>query len=161
MNTTDRMRDVARRLLVKTKSRQVNWIPHDLEFMGCTLYLDKSHMTLRHLKPKALSDTIRIDLYRQDDNDRYPPAAASFEAYVFTEGSVVEDYDDEQQFNDSLLPTELYNEATKVAYHWDEILDDIDNALAQPGRVGLSQSPDDSVTKTPLPSKEPAHAPRR
>lgn len=162
MIETERMRGIAKRLLEKTKLRQVNWIPDppdDEEEHGCTLILGKSILILRNVKPKAEADSIKLTLVKTG-LELSPSSIASFESYV---SDTIPDaqYDSIQQREDSQLLTELYSEATKVAYKWDEVLADIDGALARPGKVGLDHLPAEQFVN-PIPStKEPAHAQRR
>lgn len=162
MIETERMRGIAKRLLEKTKLRQVNWIPDatdDTKEHGCTLILGKSVLVLRNFKPKAEADSIKLVLVKTGSEIRYA-SIASFESYV---GDAITEaqYDSDQQREDSELLTELYSEATKVAYKWDEVLADIDGALARPGKVGLDHLPVEQFVSPRPTTKEPAHAQRR
>lgn len=155
----EKMRTIAKRLLEKTKSRQINWIPQLPEELGCVLLLDKSILTLRNIKPKAAADSIQLTLAGLDSEVR-AGSIAIFESIVGD--NIPEDqFDSVQEREDSELLSELYSEATKVAYKWDEVIADIDGALARPGRVGLDHLPVESPVNPRPFRKEPAHAPRR
>ena len=103
------------------------------------------------MAPRAEADYIRLELVRNGSED--PPGwNPTFEAYVDSPDSKSQ-ATDPQELEDSKLLTELYREATNIAYHWDERFAVLDEALSRPGRVGLDPA-------LVLPSKEHAHAQR-
>ena len=147
------MRTVVKQLLVKTKARQADWRPGgDEEFVSCSLYLPQSSLLLTYVAPRAEADYIRLELVRNGAKD--PPGwNPTFEAYVDSPDSNAQ-ATNLQELEDSKLLTELYREATNVAYHWDERFAALGEALSRPGNVGLDPA-------LVLSKKEPAHAPRR
>ncbi len=159
MIETERMRDIANRLLFKTKLRQVNWIPYDQVNNGCALLLDKSYITISYIKPKAEADSIRLSL-TSTTNGYDKVLIASIQAYI-NNYDPEDGPDDQQEYADSIILKELYNEATKVAYKWDVVLDDIDTALSQPGKIGLNEPISGASALLQALTKEPAHAQRR
>ena len=159
MTMTEQLREVAKRLLAKTKSGQVNWRPHDTKPSGASLFLDNSSIHVSYISPKAEADIISLDLLRHDLMDG-PESSATLRAYVDdpeadTRGSTTQDIED------SLLLTELYTEATKAAYKWDDLFADIDQALAQPGLIGVAEDSTAITSTKKLSQQEPAHAQRR
>ena len=153
MKTNEQMRAVVRQLLDKTKARQADWRPGgDEEFTGCSLFLPQSSLHLTYVAPRAEADYIRIELVRNGSED--PPGSnPTFEAYVDSPDSKSQ-ATDPQEAEDSKLLTELYREATNIAFRWDERFAVLDEALSRPGSVGLDRPPMYS-------SKEPDHAQRR
>ena len=159
MIETERMRDIANRLPSKTKLRQVNWIPYDQANNGCALILNKSYITLSYIKPKAEADSIRLSLI-STTNDADKTLISSFKAYI-NNFDPEDGHEDQQDYDDSIMLKELYNEATKVAYKWDVVLDDVDAVLSQPGNIGLNEPILGASALLHELAKEPAHAQRR
>ncbi len=153
MTTNEQMRAIVKQLLDKTKARQADWRPGgDEEFVSCSLYLPQSSLLLTYVVPRAEADYIRLELVRNGAQD--PPGwNPTFEAYVDSPDSNAQAINPQER-EDSRLLTELYREATNVAYHWDERFAALGEVLSQPGSVGLDPA-------LVLPSKEPAHAQRR
>ena len=159
MTMTEHLRVVARRLLDRTKAGQVNWRAHDSDTTGCSLFLENSSVHLSYISPKAEADIISLDVFRHDLSEG-PESHAILRAYTDdpendTRGSTTQD------IADSLLLTELYAEATKAAFKWDDLFVEIDQALAQPGRIGGVQETLVSASPNGPILQEPAHAQRR
>lgn len=147
------MRAVVKQLLAKTKARQADWRPRtDGEFAGCAIYLPQSSLYLTYIEPRAEADYIRLELVRNGQQTA-PGGNPTFEAYVDSPDSNAQ-ATNPQELEDSRWLTELYREASAIAYRWDEVFAGLGEVLSQPGSVGLDPA-------LVLPSKEPAHAPRR
>ena len=159
----DRVRSIAKRLLEKTRSGLVNWSANhdDATGKGCVLLLNNSTVELTYRDDTAEAPTIRMDIINSArDKSSTPAALATLSAYDSTL-QLNEPITDPQDASDSVLLIELYREATRVVYEWDVVLADIDDALSQPGRIGLAEpvkKPSPFLQASP---KEPAHAPRR
>lgn len=152
------MRDIATRLLHKTKLRLVNWIQYNFDKTGCKLLLDKSFITINFVKPKAEGDYIKLSLVSSRSSTDIP-SIAFMQAY--TDYFDPRDETEQRDFDDAVLLKELYSEATKVAYRWDEVLADIDDALSNPGKIGLNDPHPATSALLEASTKEPANAPRR
>ncbi len=138
MSEKDKLRDIARRLLVKTKNREVNWQSHGGEDRMCFVRLDKSMIKLTFVVPPAEEDLIVLQVSPLTPS-KMPELSASLQAYSDSPESLAQSVSREDD-QDSFLLSELYREAAKVAYHWDDMLTDIDSALSKPGVMGLPQT---------------------
>jgi len=134
----DKLRDIARRLLIKTKAREVNWQSEGGKDKACFVRLDKSMIKLTYVVPPAEEDMIVLQV-SPIGTGVLPELSATLQAYTDTPESLAQSISREDD-QDSFLLSELYREAAKVAYHWDDMLTDIDLALSKPGVMGLPQT---------------------
>ena len=134
MSDSERMRDIAKLLLSKTKDRQANWLPRDQDGTAFTLKLDDAALTLSYVEPGAEADYIVLELNRLNPDIRRA-TVASFRAYV-DDPNLSNAHDEPEDIQDSLLLTDLWREVSRVALKWDKVLDDVNSALLRPGVVG-------------------------
>jgi hypothetical protein len=117
------IREIAEKLLAKTRANQVNWTDHDTENTGCRLLLPHSSLEVVFHSPPAEPDRVTITVNRLEDDGEWPLAE-------FTASEGDEDWE---------LYFSLYEAASRVVYRWDEVLDDLRSAVNASGPIGKGE----------------------
>ena len=117
------LHDLIRKLRAKTAAGEVNWVPHDTDEFGCELLLPGSSVELSFLSPATDLDRVKVILNENDK--KYGPAPVA-------EAVVAEGDPDWELFYG------LYLEASKGAHHWDRVLGELESAVNNTGRIGLT-----------------------
>ena len=117
------LRQLIRKLLKKTQAGEVNWVPSETDDFGCELLLPASTVELTFSSPATEFDHVRVVLNENNQNHGPMPVA---------EEVVAEGEPDWEVFYG------LYQEATKRAFHWDRVLDELESAVDKTGKIGLT-----------------------
>ena len=119
MILTPRHADALRRLLEKSRVDEVNWQPAPSRAEGAyVVRFPRSGIAVQYHVPRTAVDWISIDF----QNEREEPA----------QRFRVEEGDSEWE-----IARALYAEAERSATGADEILADIEQAIARPGKIGV------------------------
>lgn len=124
MSPEEKLKELTRGLLEKTKARLVNWVPSQDKDREYTVALPHSWIRLRYINPRALPDFITL---------------AFFNAGGVLVGALkAEEPDPEEEGPnpDWDLLNSLFTEVHRSAAGWDTVVDEIEKALAGPGPVG-------------------------
>jgi hypothetical protein len=122
-----KLREIAMKLWEKSRASEVEWKreilpgpPSDLD-TGEYLSVDfpKSQIRVLYRAPQTETDFVAMQLRNQD-------------AVLLSELKTEEGEADWE------LLTGLYAEALRAATRWDEVLSDVEMAIAKPGRIGVN-----------------------
>jgi hypothetical protein len=124
MIPVEKLRAVVKGLLEKTASGQARWLYDEEENYGCALYLPNALIRVLRKSPAAEPDSIRLVI--EDLSNEDPHTVAEWEVQ---EGD--RDWD---------LLHDLYDKASRVVYHWDKVLAEVETAVNSAGPIGLAEA---------------------
>jgi hypothetical protein len=118
----EKLREIAAKLLERTRAGEVAWEPDDKYEQSFAVTLPKSKIAISY-RPQRQDPAVYL-LSVRDPND-----------VEVGQWSVLTGKAD-----DSRLMADLYQEASRGATKWDEVLKDIDTALRSKGQIGHGES---------------------
>ena len=127
-------RNIVKRLLKKTKNRLVNWLPDPEGSGSLVVMLDRSVLDLSRITSRGQLDKLTFNLHKLMPGGRREPVASLVGYYDDGDEGIRELTEDE--VDDSVLLTELYEQAKLVSSHLDDVVDDIDAALDSDKPIG-------------------------
>jgi hypothetical protein len=131
-----KFRVYAQDLVKKTKVRQVNWrakLTHsDVPETTYEVLLPQSRIVLRYVIPRASPDYIALEFHNSDD--------------LIVDSWSVDEPDEDDPTTDEIAPDwrllrELFMEVHRQATGWDQVLSDVEKALATQGTIGQPPAP--------------------
>jgi hypothetical protein len=120
----DKLRDIAKRLLERSRKNDVHWQEVEREHRGATGYevqLPSSMIRVEHRSPETEPDNILVIVCGQ-------------------RGEIIASLDADASTPDWPLLNDLYAEAHRYVTGWDRILKDIDEAIQKPGKIGIASA---------------------
>lgn len=119
----NKIRELAGKLLEKTRAEQVRWTYHPTVNYGCVLLLPHSSFEIAFDSPPAEPDKLTVTLNKEDGGD----------SEAVAELTVVEGDQDWELYRS------LFGEASRRVFGWDKVLDELQTAVNAPGPIGLDQ----------------------
>jgi hypothetical protein len=119
----DRLREIAKQLLARTRANAVEWkVDSDNTAGGAFLLLVLPHSQIRILSfsPKAEPDRVVMQVCNEA-------------------GRRVAELRADEGDEDWELLRQLHDEAYRYATGWDKVLSDIEDAIFKSGKIGLSE----------------------
>ncbi len=119
--------EVLNSLMKKTRANEVNWQPSGVNEHIYVVNFQNSYLSIEGTVNKNnqligdMKDSYEVRIYRSVDNSDTLVARYSFGPTD----------------SDRALVSELYEQAGRVATGWDQVLEEIEEAVAHPGRIGL------------------------
>lgn len=118
------MREIAERLLEKTRANEARWKFHETDDFGCELVLPTSSIELLPEAARGGPEGIRMIVNRLSDDVGAMPVSEWF----VREGEA-----------DWELLHDLYDLASKRVYGWDTVLQEVENAVRGKGPIGSDE----------------------
>src|SRR5260370_851169 len=115
----EKLREIARRLLKRTQAHEVEWkrlmLPGSGEVL--TVVFPKSQIRVLFRSPKTEPDFVVMEVWNEHN-------------------ALISHLKAEEGDDDWELLSGLYSEALRSATKWDEVLSDVETAIAKPGKIG-------------------------
>jgi hypothetical protein len=118
-----KMRAIAERLLTKTQADEVRWQPHDELEYACELRLPHASVELVAESPTGGQQRVKMILNKVGEVEVFPVGE-----WLVPEGDP-----------DWKLANALFEAASRVAYSWDEVLEDVETAINAGGTIGITE----------------------